>query len=920
MPKTLLLGLDGLDWQLLRPLMARGELPAFQHLAATGVTGNLHTLEPTLSPMLWNSIATGQRAVKHGIHGFTEVDETGNVRPASSLSRQCKAVWHILQQNGARCHVLNWFASHPAEPQAGSSVSDLFAEGAPTLDQPWPLRSGLVHPARLGPALAELRMSPDELDGELLTLFVPRAAEVDQAKDKRLFVLARELSKAFSIHNAATWLLQNEPVDFLAVYWRTPDLLCHYFMPFHGPAIEGVDPKLAELYGEVVNSTCRLYDRMLGAYLHLAGPDAHIVVVSDHGFQSGAQRPAFNENPFANPEAWHRPQGVFLARGPLLKAGDKIQGARLLDVTPTILTLHGLAPARDMDGRVLTEAFREEPALEYIDSWEAVPGDTGQHPPGTEFDAADASALVQQFVDLGYIDPLDPDKTKAAEQTREGNRWNLVRDLLDAGRPGQALPLLEELHHAHPENPAYTQTLAQTQKQVGLSTEAQQTLATLMERLQPGPPLTLLRAELALERTDYAEGLRLLHELEKQNPVQSGRHLRLARTYLGLNRTAEAQREFESALKADPENASACQGLAHLLLRQRFWELAAGTALKAVNLQHNLPLSHFYLACALERLGHRSAALDAFRTAIGYAPGLVVARRALVSLLAKEADGADEIAVQRQTLDLLRQQRNQSVARLEQIRAAALTRAAARSAQPAASMTTATGELAAPPPDLPPQPPAPPGEFVIVSGLPRSGTSLMMQMLLAGGVPLQTDGQRTADADNTEGYFEWEAIKTLPKNPRILDEAQGRAIKVISLLLPALPRQHRYKIIFMQRPVEEVAASQLKMLQRRFPAKTHASPVKMAESLRTHRDETLQLLRRSPNLNVLEVDYPELVRDPAAMVARLAAFLGERWPVTADRMASVIQPALHRQRSKSHQACVSPGAADGSNTIPLHRR
>ena len=343
MAKTILLGLDGLDWQLLRPLMARGELPAFQYLAAKGVTGNLHTLEPTLSPMLWNSIATGKRAAKHGIHGFTEVDEkTEAVRPSSSLTRQCKAVWHLLQQNGARCHVLNWFASHPAEPLNGSSVSDLFPEGAPPLDQPWPLRAGLVHPARLGAALAELRMSPDELDGELIQLFVPRAAEVDQAKDKRLFVLARELSKAFTVHNAATWLLQNEPVDFLAVYWRTPDLLFHFFMPFHAPTLEGVEPKLAELYGDVVNSTCRLYDRMLGAYLHLAGPDANLIVVSDHGFQSGAQRPPFNENPFANPEAWHRPQGVFLACGPLLKAGEEIHGARLLDVTPTILTLHGL--------------------------------------------------------------------------------------------------------------------------------------------------------------------------------------------------------------------------------------------------------------------------------------------------------------------------------------------------------------------------------------------------------------------------------------------------------------------------------------------------------------------------------------------------------------------------------------------------
>ncbi|WP_298283243.1 alkaline phosphatase family protein, partial [Novosphingobium sp.] len=683
MAKTILLGLDGLDWQVLRPLIARGELPVFQQLVEQGVTGNLHTLEPTLSPMLWNSIATGKRAAKHGIHGFTEVDpQTDLVRPVSSLSRSCKAVWNILQQNGARCHLLNWFASHPAEPLSGSAVSDLFAEGAPPLDRPWPLRPGLVFPERLGPTLAELRMSPDELDGELIGLFVPRGAEVDQAKDKRLFVLARELSKALSIHNAATWLLQNEPVDFLAVYWRTPDLLFHTFMPYHPPAIEGADQTAAEIYGDVVNSVCRLYDRMLGAYLRLAGPEANIIVVSDHGFQSGALRPAFNENPFANPEAWHRPQGVFLAKGPLLKTGVEIHGARLLDITPTLLTLHRLAPARDMDGRVLAEAFKEEPKLEYIDSWETVAGDTGQHPTGTVFDAAEAAELIQQFVDLGYIDAPDQDKAKAAAQTRETNHWNLARDLLDAGQPGEALPILEQLHHAHPENPAFTQALARAQKQIGLQAEAEATLAKLFERLQPGPQLLLLRAELALEKQEYGTGLRLLQELAKLDPKQSGLHLRLARTYIGLNRYADAQREFETVLQVDPENAHACQGLAQVLLRQRFWELAAGTALKAVGLQHNLPLAHFYLALAVERLGHHDVATDALRTAITYAPGFVAARRMLISLLAREPGHETEIATQRMALAALRRHFADSTARAEHIRAQAAARAAARATLP----------------------------------------------------------------------------------------------------------------------------------------------------------------------------------------------------------------------------------------------
>lgn len=897
MAKTILLGLDGLDWNLLRPLIKRGELPAFQHLVEQGVTGNLRTLEPTLSPILWNSIATGKRAAKHGIHGFTEVDPlTELVRPVSSLSRSCKAVWNILQQNGARCHLLNWFASHPAEPLSGSAISDLFAEGAPPLDRPWPLRPGLVHPERLGAALADLRMSPDELDGDLIGLFVPRGAEVDQAKDKRLFVLARELAKALSVHNAATWLLQNETVDFLAVYWRTPDLLFHTFMPYHPPAIAGVDQPAGEIYADVVNSVCRLYDRMLGAYLHLAGPDANVIVVSDHGFQSGALRPAFNEDPFANPEAWHRPQGVFLAKGPLLQSGAEIHGARLLDITPTILTLHGLAAAHDMDGRVLAEAFKEEPKLDYIDSWESVPGDTGQHPAGTVFDATDAAELVQQFVDLGYIEAPDKDKAKAAAQTRETNRWNLARDLLDAGHPGVSLPILEELHHAHPQNPAFTQTLAGAQKQVGLTSEAETTLGKVFERLKPGPHLLLLRAELALEKQAYAEGLQLLQELGQLDPKLGSLHLHLARVYVGLYRFADAQREFETVLKADPENAYACQGLAHVLLRQRFWELAGATALKAVGLQHNLPLAHFYLALAVERLRHHAVATDALRTAISYAPGFVAARRMLIQLLARQPGGENEIAAQRQALAAIREFRAAAAARVEQIRIQAGARAAARAALPPANREDSPTGDTSNASSMEPLPPITPGYFILVSGLPRSGTSLMMQLLHAAGVPLQCDGVRAADVDNTEGYFEWEAIKTLPKNPRVLDEARGRAIKVISLLLPALPRQHHYKIIFMQRPVEEVAASQLKMLQRRFPGKTHTSTAKMTETLRSHRDETLGMLRRIQGIELLEVSYPDLVREPAAWLPRLAAFLGPRWTFAPEKAAAVVKPELHRQR------------------------
>ena len=190
-----------------------------------------------------------------------------------------------------------------------------------------------------------------------------------------------------------------------------------------------------------------------------------------------------------------------------------------------------------------------------------------------------------------------------------------------------------------------------------------------------------------------------------------------------------------------------------------------------------------------------------------------------------------------------------------------------------------------------------PCEFVLVSGLPRSGTSLMMQMLQAGGVPLQIDGERAADPDNTEGYFEWEPIKTLPKDPRIIEQANGRAIKIITMLLPALPLRHRYKVLFMQRPVEEVAASQHQMLKRRFPARAHAKVEKMEEALSTHRAQVLQLLQNAKSVELLEVPYPDLVRNPDLWAPRISVFLGARWPTAVEKMAAVVKPELYRQRS-----------------------
>ena len=186
-------------------------------------------------------------------------------------------------------------------------------------------------------------------------------------------------------------------------------------------------------------------------------------------------------------------------------------------------------------------------------------------------------------------------------------------------------------------------------------------------------------------------------------------------------------------------------------------------------------------------------------------------------------------------------------------------------------------------------------DFVtLVSGLPRSGTSMMMKMLEAGGLPVLADHVRTADEDNPEGYYEFERVKKIEHDHAWLDEARGKVVKMISALLRHLPPTYRYKVVFMRRKLEEVLASQRQMLIRRGKPTDTTSDAKMAEFFTNHLARVETWLAEQPNVDVLYVSYNELVEDPGPHCTEVARFLA--LPLDEKRMASVASAALYRQR------------------------
>lgn len=628
--KVLLIGWDAADWRMIDPMLKRGEMPALATLMRRGAWGNLATIRPMLSPMLWTSIATGKRADKHGIHGFLEPkpDATG-VRPVHSTSRTCNAIWNIADQNGLRSCVVNWFASHPAEPVSGTVVSENYAAVVqPGVGTPV-LADGTIHPPELAAPLARLLVDPADLDAQALLPFVPRAAEIDQSKDDRLLHLATLLARAATVQTASRFALENTEWDLGCLFFGAIDEFGHHFMPFHPPLLAGVDPRDAELYGQVMTGCYRFQDMMLQALLEVVGEDTTVMIVSDHGFHSDERRPGAQGD--ENPEAWHRPYGIAAMAGPGIKAGQRLYGANLLDVTPTILHLLGLPIGADMDGRPWVEATTDPRPVQRVISLDHAPSrDADSASSASPQEDAVASAMtMRHLADLGYIDLGDQDVQKRIDGVIREQKINLARALTDSRRAVKAIDLWRELAEAEPQRPGFRVELSRCLLQADRPAEAVEALEGLEQHF--GARLLRVEALLKLNEADVAKAE--LRQLAEESPDDPDVLARLGRLLLDQNEHDEAGELLHRAWGLEKQNPVIVEALSQWAYSQGDYDSAVDHALDAISLAHHFPQAHYHLGNALAGRGERERAVQALQTCLHLAPYFMSAHQKLAALL-----------------------------------------------------------------------------------------------------------------------------------------------------------------------------------------------------------------------------------------------------------------------------------------------
>lgn len=425
---VLLFAVDGLEWSVMRPLLLAGELPHLRQLIESGQVGSLQTLEPTHSPIIWTSIATGRKPADHGIEGFVYRHE-GERRLYTSRHRRVKAFWNILSDRGRTVRTIGWWTTYPAEKVQGTMVSqvNVLGEGGQPSRGLW--KGGLiddlpgqVYPPDYQDRVMDLSQRTErELDARLLSIFGDLQLEPGSL-EARLWEQSRWALRADLTYLAIVrdLLARHEPVDLTAVYLGGIDVLSHRFWRYAYPdqfASPPTEEQQAAL-GEVLSDFMVFLDRQLGEILDLAPTGINVMVLSDHGMQAINRRGRF---PAAGPaaktnSAHHRgaPPGVLVASGPGILArpsseelpDDLTRVGSIYDVLPTLLTILGLPTAQDHVGKpmasilitpedgsmtpVSVATYEEDHPLEEM-------------PPPTESVESEQERL-EQLKALGYLD------------------------------------------------------------------------------------------------------------------------------------------------------------------------------------------------------------------------------------------------------------------------------------------------------------------------------------------------------------------------------------------------------------------------------------------------------------------------------------------------------------------------------------
>ena len=345
--RVAIFALDGADWELLSELADDDRIPNLKALAHGGTSGSIQTIQPTVSPLLWTTVATGVTPDRHGV-----LDFSNHGAPADSYARRSPGLWDIADAFGRSTMVVNWWTAWP--PTARTSVA---------FDAPVQLLPSAVYPPQLQPRIAPLIITPENVGYDQTRRFLNIAAtefdkSVQNGPGDPVNIFRNVLAKTWTDHRVAINLYHEQKPMLTMVSYEGTDAVNHLFAPFHPPYREGVSEEAYRRYWPAVANYYAEIDRLIGEWMNELTPDTTVIILSAHGFRWGKTRPHQPPNGGAALSD-HRNPGIFIMYGPHVAPSRAAHPMTLYDVAPTVLALLGLPPSAEMPGHAATWAFKD---------------------------------------------------------------------------------------------------------------------------------------------------------------------------------------------------------------------------------------------------------------------------------------------------------------------------------------------------------------------------------------------------------------------------------------------------------------------------------------------------------------------------------------------------------------------------------
>ncbi|MGE5234822.1 MAG: alkaline phosphatase family protein [Acidobacteriota bacterium] len=625
--KVLVIGLDATDWQLLMPFVDRGLMPNLKKLLSIGAWGEMDTIVPMLSPLIWTTMATGVGPEQHGILDFVERDpKTGNMLPITGRDRRVPAIWNITSALGKTTDVVGWWATWPAEKIDGTMISDRLYFTLTQGISKEVLRGDppeMVSPPDQTATFTELRdRAVKETDWKTMRAFmdVPEAAYLAAVKGDRgwedpIDGTRRIVASTRTYFGSALLLAEHQP-DLLMVYIEGTDEIGHVLAPYMPPPLLAVDPATAAVYAAAVPRYFEVVDRWIGRLVE-ACPLSRttVLVLSDHGFKWGPDRPT-DLSGTSGPTAplWHDDHAMFLLAGAgVPHLGEIPHRASVYDITPTLATLLGLPPDPAWKGRPLPGAGSN--TLAPVGYGPLIPPESYRTGAGT------AAPVDQEYIaklhSLGYLSgPSPTDGAGAASapgaQTAgpnastatRGELNNLAILAINDKRYDEAEKLLGQVIAMSPSYPAphynlrrlYIETkrfddadrelwtaidlglrdpertidrAAADYEGLGMEARAGALLVRATERFPAYEPFWVHRLVVELRLNQCSEGVRLGREAASRFPDSWEVHTFFGLTAACAGDRTTAERELRRSLAINPDQPKVREALRSLTEQER---------------------------------------------------------------------------------------------------------------------------------------------------------------------------------------------------------------------------------------------------------------------------------------------------------------------------------------------------------------